>query len=130
MSDERKVKEVINKRLSLAAWRVCDHQAKAIRPDGNGCEITFPRMHGYRIELPEDRLTAQFNNDSTLELSPDLVGTPAMSAHPKPSTNAPRICYSQDTVMPVITHFSIHVPSYMYRKTRFSIHITQGGGAS
>jgi len=29
---------------------------------------------GYRVELPEERLTAEFNDDSILELSPDLVG--------------------------------------------------------
>jgi len=49
-------------------------QVKAIRPDRDDCEITFPRVQGYRTELPEDRLTAEFNTDSTLELTPDLVG--------------------------------------------------------
>ena len=29
---------------------------------------------GYRVELPDERLTAQFNEDSRLELTPDLVG--------------------------------------------------------
>jgi len=46
----------------------------AIRPDRDACEITFPRVEGYRVELPEERLTAEFNEDSTLELTPDLVG--------------------------------------------------------
>jgi hypothetical protein len=32
------------------------------------------RVEGYRVELPEERLTADFNDDSVLELSPDLVG--------------------------------------------------------
>ena len=49
-------------------------QVKAIRPDRDDCEISFPRVQGYRIELPEDRLTAEFNADSMLELTPDLVG--------------------------------------------------------
>src|ERR1019366_5551790 len=49
-------------------------QVKAIRPDRDNCEITFPRVQGYRTELPEDRLTADFNDDSVLELTPDLVG--------------------------------------------------------
>lgn len=49
-------------------------QVKAIRPDRDDCEITFPRVQGYRTELPEERLTAEFNNDSVLELTPDLVG--------------------------------------------------------
>jgi type III restriction enzyme len=49
-------------------------QVKAIHPDRDACEIRFPRAQGYRTELPEDRLTAEFNLDSTLELTPDLVG--------------------------------------------------------
>ena len=31
-------------------------------------------MAGYRVELPEERLTAEFNDDSVLDLTPDLVG--------------------------------------------------------
>jgi type III restriction enzyme len=49
-------------------------QVKAIRPDRDALEITFPRVEGYRVELPEERLTASFNDDSVLILSPDLVG--------------------------------------------------------
>jgi type III restriction enzyme len=37
-------------------------------------EITFPRVEGYRVELPEERLTASFNEDSRLVLTPELVG--------------------------------------------------------
>jgi type III restriction enzyme len=37
-------------------------------------EIRFPRVAGYRTELPADRLTAQFNDDSIIALTPDLVG--------------------------------------------------------
>jgi type III restriction enzyme len=37
-------------------------------------EIRFPRIEGYRVELPNERLTAQFNADSRLELTPELVG--------------------------------------------------------
>lgn len=47
---------------------------KAIRPDRDALEIRFPRVQGYRVELPEERLTAEFNDDSVLELTPDLVG--------------------------------------------------------
>jgi type III restriction enzyme len=47
---------------------------KAMRPDRDALEITFPRVEGYRVELPDERLTADFNDDSVLELSPDLVG--------------------------------------------------------
>jgi hypothetical protein len=49
-------------------------QVRAVRPDRDALEITFPRVAGYRVELPEERLTAQFNDDSVLELTPDLVG--------------------------------------------------------
>jgi type III restriction enzyme len=47
---------------------------KAVRPDRDALEIHFPRVKGYRVELPEERLTAEFNDDSVLELTPDLVG--------------------------------------------------------
>lgn len=49
-------------------------QVKAIRPERDALEIKFPRVAGYRVELPEERLTAEFNDDSVLELTPDLVG--------------------------------------------------------
>ena len=49
-------------------------QVKAVRPDRDALEIRFPRVEGYRVELPEERLTAEFNDDSMLELTPDLVG--------------------------------------------------------
>lgn len=47
---------------------------RAISPDRDACEIRFPRVEGYRVELPNERLSAQFSNSSTLELTPDLVG--------------------------------------------------------
>jgi len=47
---------------------------KAMRPERDALEIVFPRVQGYRVELPEERLTAEFNGDSILELTPDLVG--------------------------------------------------------
>ena len=37
-------------------------------------EIRFPRVAGYRVELPSEQLTAKFTSESTLELTPDLVG--------------------------------------------------------
>ena len=49
-------------------------QVKAIRPDRDALEIRFPRVAGYRVELPEERLIAEFTEDSVLELTPDLVG--------------------------------------------------------
>jgi len=47
---------------------------QAVRPERDELEIRFPRVAGYRVELPEERLTAQFNDDSILELTPDIVG--------------------------------------------------------
>ncbi len=49
-------------------------QVKAVRPDRDALEIRFPRVEGYRVELPEERLEAVFNEDSKLTLTPDLVG--------------------------------------------------------
>jgi len=49
-------------------------QVRAVRPERDALEIRFPRVEGYRVELPEERLTAHFNEDSVLELTPDLVG--------------------------------------------------------
>jgi len=49
-------------------------QVKAVRPDRDELEIHFPRVAGYRVELPSERLEAEFNDDSILELTPDLVG--------------------------------------------------------
>jgi type III restriction enzyme len=39
-------------------------QVKAVRPERDALEIRFPASPGYRVELPEERLTAQFNDDS------------------------------------------------------------------
>ncbi len=49
-------------------------QVKAVRPERDHLEIRFPRVEGYRVELPEERLTAKFNDDSILKLTPELVG--------------------------------------------------------
>jgi type III restriction enzyme len=49
-------------------------QVKAMRPDRDPLEIRFPRVAGYRVELPDEKLTAEFTADSVLELSPELVG--------------------------------------------------------
>ncbi len=47
---------------------------RAVSPERDALEIRFPRVTGYRIELPEERLSADFNEESVLELNPDLVG--------------------------------------------------------
>lgn len=49
-------------------------QVRAVRPERDSLEIVFPRVAGYRVELPEERLTAQFNEDSVLVLSPEMIG--------------------------------------------------------
>ena len=49
-------------------------QVKAMRPERDALEIKFPRVEGYRVELPEERLSASFNDESILTLSPALVG--------------------------------------------------------
>ena len=49
-------------------------QVHAVSPERDVCEIRFPRVAGYRIDLPEDRLQATFNTDSTLVLTPEIVG--------------------------------------------------------
>ena len=49
-------------------------QVKAMRPERDALEIRFPRVAGYRVELPEERLTAEFNDDSVLTLTPELIG--------------------------------------------------------
>ncbi len=49
-------------------------QVKAIRPERDHLAIRFPRVEGYRVELPTERLTATFTADSRIELTPDLVG--------------------------------------------------------
>jgi type III restriction enzyme len=49
-------------------------RVQAVRPDRDALEMRFPRVQGYRVELPEERITATFDADSTLTLTPDLVG--------------------------------------------------------
>ena len=46
----------------------------AVSPERDALEIAFPRVAGYRVDLPNDRLTANFNDDSVLTLTPGMVG--------------------------------------------------------
>lgn len=55
-------------------------QVKAIRPERDHLEIRFPRVEGYRVELPEEVVSADFNEDSTLTLTPELTGPTAVEA--------------------------------------------------
>ncbi len=43
-------------------------------PEREALEIRFPRVLGYRAELPDQGVEAAFTEDSTLELTPELVG--------------------------------------------------------
>ena len=47
----------------------------AVRPERDELEIRFPRVTGYRVEPPNDRLVADFGEDHVLELTPELVGS-------------------------------------------------------
>ncbi|MGC9259770.1 MAG: BPTD_3080 family restriction endonuclease [Phycisphaerae bacterium] len=49
-------------------------------PERSACEITFPRIDGYRYELPAERLTANFNESSRLTLSTQSVPTKTENA--------------------------------------------------
>ena len=46
----------------------------AISPDRDECEIVFPRVVGYRLEIPEERLSATFDANSVLVLDDESVG--------------------------------------------------------
>ena len=47
---------------------------QAVSPHRDALEITFPRVDGYRLELPDEKLSVSFSPDSVLRLTPDLVG--------------------------------------------------------
>ena len=46
----------------------------AVSPERDALEIAFPRVEGYRVELPDTRLEARFGPDHVLKLTPELVG--------------------------------------------------------
>ena len=46
-----------------------------VEPDRAAAEITFPRLTGYRVEIPESRLDAAFGDDTRLVLSTADVPT-------------------------------------------------------
>jgi len=43
-------------------------------PERDACKIRFPKVKGYHVEPPREELSVKFNDDSTLELTPELVG--------------------------------------------------------
>jgi len=51
----------------------------AVRPERDALEIRFPRVEGYRVDLPNLELKADFTEDSALDLTPDLVGATTTS---------------------------------------------------
>lgn len=51
----------------------------AVRPQRDALEIRFPRVEGYRIDLPSERLDAKFGPEHVLELTPELVGPSSTS---------------------------------------------------
>jgi hypothetical protein len=55
---------------------------RAVRPDRDALEIRFPRVEGYRVELPQQWLDATFTEDSRFVLTPALVGASADGTGP------------------------------------------------
>ena len=49
-------------------------QVRAVSPERDHLEVRFPRVEGYRIELPDERLEAEFSDDSTFVLTPEIIG--------------------------------------------------------
>ncbi|MCC6310881.1 MAG: DEAD/DEAH box helicase family protein, partial [Trueperaceae bacterium] len=47
---------------------------RAVSPERDHLAIEFPRVQGYRIELPEDRFEVSFTPDSRMVLTPEDVG--------------------------------------------------------
>ena len=50
-------------------------RVEAISPARDHLEITFPRVEGFRIELPDEKLTADFSRLEPYVLDPDKVGS-------------------------------------------------------
>ena len=47
---------------------------RAVSPERDHLEIRFPNVRGYRVEYPVEKIEAQFDEDSTLHLTPELIG--------------------------------------------------------
>lgn len=47
---------------------------RAVSPKRDHLEIRFPRVAGYRVELPREELQAKFTKDSIMDLDPKVVG--------------------------------------------------------
>ncbi|WCL50751.1 BPTD_3080 family restriction endonuclease [Leptospira sp. GIMC2001] len=46
----------------------------AVRPERDKLEIQFPKVEGYRTDLPREEIEAEFDTESKMILSPELVG--------------------------------------------------------
>ena len=46
----------------------------AVSPERDRLEITFPRVIGYRVDMPGENISADFNDESRFTLTPQLVG--------------------------------------------------------
>ena len=60
--------------ISKPAPPVDSVRVQAVRPARDNLEIRFPRVAGYRVDLPKELIRAEFTEDSILELNPDLTG--------------------------------------------------------
>ena len=49
-------------------------RVQPVSPERDHLRIEFPRVTGYRIELPDEQLRAEFSNDSELRLTVDQMG--------------------------------------------------------
>ena len=49
-------------------------RVRAVSPERDRLEIQFPNITAYRVELPDEKLTAKFSEDSFLRLTTDLTG--------------------------------------------------------
>ena len=49
-------------------------QVRAVSPERDGLESRFPRLDGYIVRLPAERLVAEFTDDHTMHLTPASVG--------------------------------------------------------
>lgn len=46
----------------------------AVNPEREALEIRWPRVAGYHVELPNERLKATFGPDHILEINPEMIG--------------------------------------------------------
>ena len=54
---------------------------RAVSPERDALEIRFPRVEGYRVELPQERVTARFTENSGYDLNPlEVSATETTSA--------------------------------------------------